>query len=64
MDTKESIRKDILEKVKDYYNIAYKEKQINYSPGKDIIPFAGGSVIYQVCICKLLCSINSPELIP
>ena len=23
-----------------------------------------GSVIYQVCICKLLCSINSPELIP
>ena len=41
MDTKESIRKDILEKVKDYYNIAYKEKQINYSPGKDIIPFAG-----------------------
>ncbi|MCP4179757.1 MAG: lipopolysaccharide biosynthesis protein RfbH [bacterium] len=41
METKENIRKEILEKVKDFYNIAYKEKQANYTPGKDIIPFAG-----------------------
>ena len=40
MDYSEKIKKEIFEKVKEYYNLEHREKNISFTPGKDIIPFA------------------------
>lgn len=41
MNKADKIRNEILDKVKEYYSEAFKEKQSSFSPGKDVIPFAG-----------------------
>lgn len=41
MNTANKIRGEILEKVKEFYCAAYKDKQNSFNAGNDVIPFAG-----------------------
>lgn len=40
MNYSEKLKKEIFEKVKEYYNLEHKDKNYRFTPGEDVIPFA------------------------